>query len=122
MLQWWMCWLFSFGSGTGYDDAQWWCGILSPLFTMQVLLNTSGTGVPNANGANLKRYYDARPEEYAEYRKNTSILIPFIGYKYVPMFLKRTLFLDLKRFEYPGTKGTKSEHEYPNETTKLEKK
>lgn len=109
MMQWWMCWLFSFSSGTGFDDVQWWCSILSPLFTMQVLLNTSGTGVPNANGANLKRYYDACPEAYTEYRKSTSILIPFIGYKYVPMFLKRTIFLDFKRFEYPGAKDTKCE-------------
>lgn len=67
---------------------------------MQILLFTSGTGVANANGAGLKRYYDKCPEEYSEYRKSTSILIPMIGYRYVPIFIKRTIFLDLKRYEY----------------------
>jgi len=67
---------------------------------MQILLFTSGTGVANANGKGLKRYYDACPEEYTDYRKKTSILIPMIGYQYVPLFLKRTIFLDLKSYEY----------------------
>ena len=73
--------------------------------TMHILLNTPGTGVPNANGKSLKRYYDKFPEEYAKYREETSILSPMIGYKYVPMFLKRTIFFDfgkstvLKKFD-----------------------
>jgi len=100
MLQWWSAWAFSYGSGSGVGDIQWWVGILSPLFTMQILLFTNNTGVANANGKNLKRYYDKCPEEYAEYRQSTSILIPMIGYKYVPLFLKRTIFLDLKMYEY----------------------
>ena len=71
---------------------------------MQILLNTPATGVYNANGKNLKRYYDSYPEEYALYRKKTSILFPLpCGiYASVPMFLKRTLFLDLKKYEYKG--------------------
>ncbi len=95
MLQWWAAWGLAFGSGSGWDDVQWWVSILSPIFTMNILLNTAGTGVPQANGKNLKRYYDKCPEEYAKYREETSILIPMIGYKYVPIFLKRTIFLDL---------------------------
>lgn len=67
---------------------------------MNILLNTGGTGVMNANGKNLKRYYDQCPDEYSEYRRNTSILIPMVGYRHVPLFLKRTLFLDLERYEY----------------------
>ena len=67
---------------------------------MHILLNTGGTGVMNANGKNLKRYYDACPDEYARYRENTSILIPFVGYKHMPKFLKRTIFLDLEKYEY----------------------
>jgi steroid 5-alpha reductase family enzyme len=100
ILQWWAAWGLAYGSGTGVDDVQWWVSILSPVFTMQVLLNTGGTGVANANGANLKRYYDKYPVEYAKYRKETSILLPMIGYKYVPMVLKRTIFFDLERYEY----------------------
>jgi len=100
ILQWWSCWGFSYGSGSGAGDLQWWIGILSPLLTMQILLFTGGTGVANANGKGLKRYYDKFPVEYTEYRKSTSILIPMVGYKYVPMILKRTIFLDLKWYEY----------------------
>jgi hypothetical protein len=100
MLQWWAAWGLAFGSGTGWSDVQWWVSILSPLITMNILLNTGGTGVANANGQSLKRYYDKFPEEYKKYREETSILIPMIGYKYVPMFLKRTIFLDLARYEY----------------------
>jgi len=58
------------------------------------------TGIMNAEGKNLKRYYDKCPERYAKYRKNTSILIPFIGYGFVPQFLKRTIFFDFKKYEY----------------------
>jgi len=100
ILQWWSAWGFSYGSGSGAGDVQWWFGILSPLITMKILLFTSGTGVANANGKGLKRYYDKCPIEYSEYRKSTSILIPMVGYKYIPMILKRTIFLDLKHFEY----------------------
>lgn len=104
ILQWWAAWGMAFGSGSGWEDVQWWVSILSPVMTMQILLNTGGTGVPNANGKSLKRYYDKCPEEYAKYRKETSILIPMIGYKYVPMFLKRTIFFDFARYEYQATK------------------
>ena len=79
---------------------------------MQILLRTEATGVANANGKNLKRYYDKCPVEYAAYRESTSILVPMVGYKYVPMVLKRTLFLDLERYEYRPSneeKGKKSE-------------
>lgn len=100
ILQWWSAWGFSYNSGSGVGDAQWWVGILSPLLTMQILLFTGGTGVANANGAGLKRYYDNCPDEYSDYRASTSILIPMVGYRYVPLFIKRTIFLDLKRYEY----------------------
>ena len=100
IMQWWFVWGFSYNSGAGARDVQWWVGILSPLITMQILLFTGGTGVANANGKGLKRYYDKCPEEYTEYRNSTSILIPMIGYKHVPSFMKRTIFLDFKRYEY----------------------
>ena len=101
ILQWWCAWLFACGSSkTGFANMEWWCTIISPLFTMQILLNMSGTGVAQSNGKNLKRYYERCPERYAIYRANTSILIPFVGYKFVPMFLKRTIFLDFERYEY----------------------
>lgn len=70
---------------------------------MQILLNTPATGVANANSTNsLKRYYDVVPEEYESYRKRTSILIPlpFGIYEYIPEILKRSIFMDFKRYEY----------------------
>ena len=67
---------------------------------MQLLLNTGGTGVANAEGRNLKRYYDNHPEDYARYRDGTSVLIPFVGYERVPQWLKRTIFMDFARYEY----------------------
>jgi len=82
---------------------------------MQILLNTDGTGVPNANGKSLKRYYDRFPEDYTKYRKETSILLPMIGYKYVPMFFKRTIFFDFARFEYkPQEEGQGSDSKPKN--------
>jgi len=115
MLQWWAAWGLAFGSGSGWSDVQWWISILSPIITMQILLNTDGTGVPNANGKSLKRYYDRFPEEYTKYRKETSILLPMIGYKYVPMFFKRTIFFDFARFEYkPEEEGQGSDSKPKN--------
>ena len=38
----------------------WWLiSILSPLFTMHILLNVPGTGIAHAEGKNLKRYYES---------------------------------------------------------------
>ena len=67
---------------------------------MQILMTMEPTGLCNAEGKNLKRYYDKCPDSYSKYRENTSILIPMIGYKYVPMFLKRTIFFDFEKYEY----------------------
>jgi len=104
IFQWWCLFAFSYSSSVnpkgGYADWLWWAGIVSPLFTMQILLNMQPTGICNAEGKNLKRYYDKCPERYAKYHKNTSILIPFIGYGLVPMFLKRTLFFDFEKYQY----------------------
>lgn len=113
MLQWWSAFGLAFGAGSGWSDVQWWTSILSPVVTMNILLNTGGTGVMNANGKNLKRYYDRYPEEYAKYRNETSILIPMIGYKYVPLALKRTIFFDFACYEYKQTEvdNTKSKSE-----------
>ena len=73
---------------------------------MHVLLNLPATGVAQANGKNLKRYYDHCPEDYARYRAKTSIILPMVGYEHVPLLLKRTLLLDFERYEYrPRKKG-----------------
>lgn len=104
IFQWWCAWAFAYSSSEqeagGYADPLWWVCAVSPLFTMHILLNVPATGIAHAEGKNLKRYYDNYATEYAEYRASTSVLIPMICYRYVPLFLKRTIFLDLGRYEY----------------------
>lgn len=104
--QWWFAWALAYGSGTGVRDGLWWACVLSPVFTMHILLNLPPTGVTNAEGKNLKRYYEKYRETYQEYRNTTSVLIPMVGYGYMPIFLKRTLFFDFKRYEYTETAET----------------
>lgn len=117
MLQWWACWIFAFSSGVGISDLGWWSSILSPLFTMQILLNTDATGIPQANGKNLKRYYDKCPVEYSNYRETTSILLPMVGYNNIPLFLKRSVLLDLERWEYfPKEKKVNNELKADNKS------
>ncbi len=102
MLMWTCCWLLALSSSpSGMADLSWWACAVSPLFTYQILLNTAATGVAQANGKGLKRYYESKhAERYKKYRASTSILVPMVGYRYVPLWLKRTLFLDLERYEY----------------------
>mmetsp|Transcript_1179 Transcript_1179/g.2183 ORF Transcript_1179/g.2183 Transcript_1179/m.2183 type:complete len:315 (-) Transcript_1179:73-1017(-) len=110
MLQWWCSWLLAYSSSEkaegGYSDPLWWFCIVSPLFTMHILMNVPSTGLAHAEGQNLKRYYDDNAEKYSEYRASTSILMPMIGYRYVPMFLKRTMFLDFPWYEYRPSNNT----------------
>ena len=102
MFQWSCCWLLALSSSSsGISDPVWWATALSPLFTFQILLNTAGTGVAQANGKGLARYYESENKDrYVEYRASTSILVPMIGYRHVPMWLKRTVCLDLAKYEY----------------------
>ena len=72
---------------------------------MHILLNMKPTGICNAEGKSLKRYYDKCPESYTEYRRNTSILIPMIGYHYVPLFVKRTILFEWEKYEYKPNEG-----------------
>ena len=111
IFQWWCAWAFACSSSDreagGYADPLWWACAVSPLFTMHILLNVPATGIAHAEGKNLKRYYENYATEYAEYRAHTSILIPMICYRYVPLFLQRTIFLDLGRYEYKPNDANK---------------
>ena len=103
----WVCvWLLASSSASGLLDAAWWATALSPFFTLKILLDTPATGVAQANGKGLKRYYESpHADAYKKYRASTSILLPFVGYSHVPLGLKRTIFLDLERYEYRPSKG-----------------
>lgn len=68
---------------------------------MNILLNMPATGVWNAEGKGLKRYYESENEKaYTEYRASTSPLVPMIGYKGVPLWIKRQFLFEWERFEY----------------------
>ena len=106
-------WNYSRHPNYAGEILQWWCaagmchsyiGIASPLFTMVILLSMSGTGIWNAEGKNLKRYYESEyAKEYAEYRERTSPLIPMIGYGAIPLSLKRWCLFEWERYEFKPT-------------------
>jgi len=99
IMQWW------FAAALCFPNA--W-GLLSPLFTMVILLLLSGTGISHAEGKNQKRYYESPfAEEYKIYRENTSPLIPLVGYGKIPLFIKRTFLFEWERYEYRPTNNTK---------------
>lgn len=81
------------------------CGtaLVSPLFTMHLLLNLTGTGVWNAEGRNLKRLYESdHRDAYVAYRDKTSPLIPLppAAYGRLPMAARRLFFFEWERYEF----------------------
>ena len=82
----------------------WLAGIVSPAFTMHILLNVPATGIAHAEGKNLKRYYESeqQADAYRHYRANTSIVVPLPNsvYAKLPSWIKRNLLLEWERFEY----------------------
>ena len=75
--------------------------ILSPLFTMFILIG--GSGIPQAEGKNLKRYYDAgRGKEWEEYASQTApiVLFPNFMYRALPPFIKRICCCELNSYKY----------------------
>lgn len=77
---------------------------ISPLFTGQILLNTSGTGVLNAEGKGLKRYYEHPDADiarnYEEYRRTTPPVFPVPCYSSIPSQVQRRLLFEWERYEY----------------------
>jgi steroid 5-alpha reductase family enzyme len=89
-----------------------WACILSPLFTCFILLYAGGTGLTNAEGKGLRRYYEneSLADDYKSYRENTSILVPMVGYGSIPKGVKRTLLFEWDRYQYkPKSSESSSE-------------
>lgn len=106
ILQWWCHWGLAVGLSTELrQDVFIWACLASPLFTMHILLNVPETGIAQAEGKGLKRYYEKCPDAYAEYRKNTSILVPLVGYRQIPMFMKRAFLFEWSKYEYRPKKA-----------------
>jgi steroid 5-alpha reductase family enzyme len=86
---------------------------ISPLFTVHILCNTSATGVWNAEGKNLKRYYEHSNKDvriqYNIYRMTTAPLYPnvfefLIPYEQLPISFKRWFYFEWERYEYKENK------------------
>lgn len=107
MKQWWCCFFLVLSrlQSTTPSLIQGLACSLSPIFTSWILLYAGATGLTNAEGKGLKRYYDSEfAQEYKGYRKNTSILIPMVGYSKLPTWIKRTFLFEWERYEYKDKK------------------
>jgi steroid 5-alpha reductase family enzyme len=105
ILLWWgvylgACPVFIDGAGTYAGFAT----VVSPLFTMWVLLGL--TGIPLAEGSNSNRWYDGgeAQREYELYFDSTPPLWPFppFVYRRMPLLLKRLLCFELPSYAYRG--------------------
>lgn len=81
---------------------QGWATIISPLWTMVILLFVGG--MVSAEGSELKRFYSSedRRTRFEEYRNRTPPLIPFAPacYGKCPLALKRLFCCEWKMYEY----------------------
>lgn len=102
---WWFAWALTLrlttSTGEESPSVDWgWSlfALLSPLTTMGLLLFVSG--LPLCEGAALKRYLNV--PGFQEYRENTSILVPIPKgiWKVLPMWVRRCVFCELRRYEY----------------------
>ncbi|CAG8476910.1 10051_t:CDS:2 [Scutellospora calospora] len=75
--------------------------ILSPLFTILILLFLSGMPL-NERPAHLKQYKAGNWVEYSQHLSRTSCLIPFPPslYEPLPQFIKSTLFLEFPIYRF----------------------
>ncbi|CAG8574391.1 7499_t:CDS:2 [Cetraspora pellucida] len=75
--------------------------ILSPIFTILILLFLSGMPL-NERPAHIKQYKAGNWSEYSRYLSRTSCLIPFPPslYEPLPQFIKSSLFLEFPIYRY----------------------
>ena len=100
ILMWWCSWGLTIALWEGSDNkslvSQGALAVLSPIVTTVLLLFVSG--LPLAEGQKLERYMGK--EGYKDYRKNTSILVPCIGYAYIPACIQKTLLCEWDMYQY----------------------
>ena len=90
-----------FAHGTDGQIAAGVVTVLSPLFTMFILI--AGSGIPQAEGKNLKRYYDAgRGDEWEAYVNQTPpvVLFPNCFYRALPGVIKGLCCCELGSYKY----------------------
>jgi len=106
MLIWWGAFLcviptIPFTQGSTGEVAAGIISILSPLFTMLILIG--GSGIPQAEGKNLKRYYEAgHGDAWEEYCVRTPpvILFPNCVYRVLPGIVKSIFCCELSSYKY----------------------
>jgi hypothetical protein len=80
--------------------------ILGPFFLTILLMFVSGLTLQERPGAKKRYEKDNHWEEYSRYLNRTSILIPFPPqlYEKMPVFLKRTVFLEFPIYVFDPAK------------------
>lgn len=80
--------------------------IVGPFFLTILLMFVSGLTLSERPGAKKRYENDTNWEAYERYLKRTSILIPFPPqiYKRLPVFLKRTVFLEFPMYVFDPAK------------------
>ncbi|KAI0052394.1 DUF1295-domain-containing protein [Auriscalpium vulgare] len=116
MLCWWGIWILTIspstnGTLTGGARAAQYGAVVSPLFTMLLLMFASG--IPTAEKPQARRFFlmshnvqgdvdHGAWAEYLAYLESTSILIPLPPslYRVLPRILKRTVLLDFPMYQF----------------------
>ncbi|KAF8819816.1 hypothetical protein IE077_003956 [Cardiosporidium cionae] len=105
ILIWWSIFTISIPVLLVSSDKWGWATIISPIFTMFLLMFVSG--IPFAEGKALERYYRNHRSRkiIEEYQNSTSPLIPFFPqvYRKLPSAVKIVLFGDFPMYRYRGT-------------------
>ncbi|KAJ7132051.1 DUF1295-domain-containing protein [Mycena epipterygia] len=121
MMCWWGIWILCLspttdGSLSSSAQSAQYAAILSPIFTVIVLM--FGSGVPTSAKPQAKRFYlksygptareedSAIWEQYKTYLRRTSILIPIPPalYKNLPPIVKKTVLLDFPMYQFDELK------------------
>uniref|UniRef100_A0A7S1K9P2 Steroid 5-alpha reductase C-terminal domain-containing protein n=1 Tax=Vitrella brassicaformis TaxID=1169539 RepID=A0A7S1K9P2_9ALVE len=102
MVIWWAIFLMSARAIHESTDTWGWATVVSPIWTMILLLFLSG--IPYAEGANLKRYFEnptSRPMIEA-YQRDVSPVIPMpqVVYRNLPMIVKQVFLFEFPMYEY----------------------
>lgn len=103
ILMWWSAWGLTVPVSAATSPLWSLVALLSPLFTMKILMDTPSTGLVQCEGAGLKRYYMGDADvaaAFKAYREKTSILIPLVGWQHIPNSLKTTLLCEWPRYAF----------------------
>ncbi|KAK2147822.1 hypothetical protein LSH36_532g02027 [Paralvinella palmiformis] len=108
MLIWWGVFIMSTNIMTGAQ----WLAVLSPIFTMMILLFLSG--IPLLEKKADLRY--GKLDDYRAYKKQTSVLVLFppLVFKYLPHIIKCLLFCEFPLYDNLG-----QDEDAPNEKTNI---